>query len=106
MNTELLLRPIRFPLKLKLISLFSLVLLTSLAAYAHYALTRFIEDKSAYIYSSVQNVAATQSQAINQVINESKRTLDILAFTSDAEQAKRFLRISQHSLITAYTILI
>ena len=89
MNTELLLRPIRFPLKLKLISLFSLVLLTSLAAYAHYALTRFIEDKSAYIYSSVQNVAATQSQAINQVINESKRTLDILAFTSDAEQARK-----------------
>tara|TARA_R110000868_G_scaffold117600_1_gene312186 strand:- start:5380 stop:7836 length:2457 start_codon:yes stop_codon:yes gene_type:complete len=89
MNTQLLLRPIRFPLKLKLISLFSLVLLTSLAAYAHYALTRFIEDKSAYIFSSVQSVAATQAQAINQVINESKRTLDILAFTSNAEQARK-----------------
>ncbi len=89
MNTQLLLRPIRFPLKLKLISLFSLVLLTSLAAYAHYALTRFIEDKSAYIFSSVQSVAASQAQAINQVINESKRTLDILAFTTDAEQSRK-----------------
>lgn len=88
MNTQLLLRPIRFPLKLKLISLFSLVLLTSLAAYAHYALTRFIEDKSAYIFSSVQEVSTAQSKAISQVVDEAKRTINILAYMPDAQKAK------------------
>ncbi len=78
MEAPLVLRPIRFPLKLKLISLFSLVLLTSLAAYAHYALTRFIEDKSAYIFSSVQDAATSQSRDITQTIDEAKRALEVM----------------------------
>ena len=88
METPLVLRPIRFPLKLKLISLFSLVLLTSLAAYAHYALTRFIEDKSAYIFSSVQEAATTQAKDIEQTLQESKRALVVMAQINDANRIK------------------
>lgn len=88
METPLVLRPIRFPLKLKLISLFSLVLLLSLAAYAHYALTRFIEDKSAYIFSSVQEVANSGSRDIVQIIDEAKRALGVMAQFQDATKVK------------------
>lgn len=89
MEAPLVLRPIRFPLKLKLISLFSLVLLTSLAAYAHYALTRFIEDKSAYIFSSVQEAASAQSRDITQTIDEAKRALEVMGQIEDATKVKR-----------------
>lgn len=88
MEAPLVLRPIRFPLKLKLISLFSLVLLTSLAAYAHYALTRFIEDKSAYIFSSVQEAASAQSRDISQTIDEAKRALEVMGQIEDAKRVK------------------
>lgn len=88
METPLVLRPIRFPLKLKLISLFSLVLLASLAAYAHYALTRFIEDKSAYIFSSVQEAASAQSRDVEQIIDEAKRALAVMLEIEDAASVK------------------
>src|SRR5690606_34075765 len=64
-------------------------LLGSLAAYAHYALTRFIEDKSAYIYSTIRESAHDQGHDIEQVINEGKRTLAVLAALSDGRSSKQ-----------------
>lgn len=88
MEIKQLQRPILFPLKLKLISLFSLVLLISLAAYAQYALTKFIEDKSAYIFNSVQDSSKSISRDISNTIQESKRTLHIMGLLTKSEDIK------------------
>jgi len=88
MEIKQLQRPILFPLKLKLISLFSLVLLISLAAYAQYALTKFIEDKSAYIFNSVQDSSRSISRDILNTIQESKRTLHIMGLLTKSEDIK------------------
>lgn len=98
MELPLQLRPIRFPLKLKLIGLFSLVLLGSLTAYAHYALTRFIEDKSAYIYSSVQDVVQDQARDINRLIQQGERTLKMLTSIEQADISKRIFE-SYHGFV-------
>ncbi len=88
MEVKQLQRPILFPLKLKLISLFSLVLLISLAAYAQYALTKFIEDKSAYIFNSVQDSSRAISRDVSNTIDESKRTLKVLGLLKNSEDIK------------------
>ena len=59
-------RQVRFPLKLKLLSLMIILIASSLTLFVGIALTTFREDKSAYIFETLLNKASSEQIILSQ----------------------------------------
>ena len=64
------LRQVRFPLKLKLLSLMIILIASSLIVFVGIALQIFKEDKGAYIYESLLNKASSEQIILAQKLGE------------------------------------
>jgi sigma-B regulation protein RsbU (phosphoserine phosphatase) len=72
MNT--ILRQVRYPLKLKLLTLMIVLVATSLIVFVGIALNIFKEDKSAYIYESLLNKASSSQIILKQQLRSLNKT--------------------------------
>lgn len=64
-------RPVRFPLKLKLLSLMIILIASSLTVFVGIALKIFKEDKSAYIFETLLNKASSEQIILTQKLRSS-----------------------------------
>ncbi len=71
-------RAVSFPIKGKLISVISFLILSSLSVYAYYALDHFKKDKSAYIYETSLSVTEGVSSLLSQDLLNTKQTMALL----------------------------
>src|SRR6476661_7336722 len=64
-------RQVRFPLKLKLLALMIVLIAASLIVFVGIALKTFREDKSAYIFETMLNKAASEQIILSQKLGQS-----------------------------------
>ncbi|MFT6068990.1 MAG: sigma-B regulation protein RsbU (phosphoserine phosphatase) [Bacteriovoracaceae bacterium] len=71
-------RAVSFPIKGKLISVITFLILSSLSVYAYYALDHFKKDKSAYIFETSLSVTEGVSSLLSQDLLNTKQTMGLL----------------------------
>lgn len=72
-------RAVSFPIKGKLISVITFLILSSLSVYAYYALDHFKKDKAAYIFETSLSVTEGVSSLLAQDLLNTKQTMGLLA---------------------------
>lgn len=68
---------VRFPLKLKLLTVMIILIASSLSVFVGIALTTFREDKAAYVYESLLNKASSGEIVLSQKIDPQRGNLSI-----------------------------
>src|SRR5665648_185280 len=63
-------RQVRFPLKIKLLTLMIVLIASSLIIYVSIALKTFREDKSAYIFETMLNKASSEKIILSQKLGD------------------------------------
>ncbi len=71
-------RKVRFPLKIKLIAMISILLLSSMAFYVYFAVDLFSKDKSAYIYEDSLKSNESLASIISTKLESAERSLLLL----------------------------
>jgi sigma-B regulation protein RsbU (phosphoserine phosphatase) len=69
-------RQVRFPLKLKLLTLMLVLIASSLIIFVGIALKTFREDKSAYIFESMLNKASSEQIILSQKLGEGEFSIE------------------------------
>lgn len=88
-------RQVRFPLKLKLLSLMIILIAGSLIVFVGIALKTFREDKSAYIFESMLNKAGSESVLLSQKLGST---------TLSVNQAKTLAGIAQEEEESSFEV--
>lgn len=78
-------RQVRFPLKLKLLTLMIILIASSLIVFVGIALKTFKEDKSAYIFETMLNKASSEQLILSQKLGQGSFLLDNSSISFDGK---------------------